>query len=48
MPFLHQLMSQSSVQKHSLKPQTASNAGVEERITCVVATDSIDVIDIYA
>jgi hypothetical protein len=30
-PFLHQLMSQSSVQKPSLKPQTASNAGVEAR-----------------
>ena len=29
MPFLHQLMSQSAVQKPSLKPQTASNAGVE-------------------
>jgi hypothetical protein len=28
-PFLHQLMSQSAVQKPSLKPQTASNAGVE-------------------
>jgi hypothetical protein len=28
-PFLHQLISQSSVQKPSLKPQTASNAGVE-------------------
>ena len=29
--FLHQLMSQSDVQKPSLKPQTASNAGVEAR-----------------
>ena len=28
-PFLHQLISQSAVQKPSLKPQTASNAGVE-------------------
>jgi hypothetical protein len=28
-PFLHQLMSQSAVQKPSLKPQAASNAGVE-------------------
>ena len=28
---LHQLMSQSAVQKRSLKPQTASNAGVEAR-----------------
>jgi hypothetical protein len=28
-PFLHHLMSQSAVQKPSLKPQTASNAGVE-------------------
>jgi hypothetical protein len=28
-PFLHQLMSQSAVQKPSIKPQTASNAGVE-------------------
>jgi hypothetical protein len=28
-PFLHQLMSQSAEQKPSLKPQTASNAGVE-------------------
>ena len=28
-PFLHQLMSQSAVQKPSLKPQTAGNAGVE-------------------
>uniref|UniRef100_A0A4W5K7K9 Uncharacterized protein n=1 Tax=Hucho hucho TaxID=62062 RepID=A0A4W5K7K9_9TELE len=28
-PFLHQLMSQSAVQKPSLKPQTASNAGVK-------------------
>ena len=28
-PFLHQLISQSDVQKSSLKPQTASNAGVE-------------------
>ena len=28
-PFLHQLMSQSAVQKPSLKPKTASNAGVE-------------------
>ena len=28
-PFLHQLMSLSAVQKPSLKPQTASNAGVE-------------------
>jgi hypothetical protein len=27
-PFLHQLMSQSAVKKPSLKPQTASNAGV--------------------
>ena len=31
-PFLHQLMSQSAVQKPSLKPQTASNAGVEARL----------------
>jgi hypothetical protein len=30
-PFLHQLMSQSAVQKLSLKPQTASNASVEAR-----------------
>jgi hypothetical protein len=30
-PFLHQLISQSAVQKLSLKPQTASNAGVEAR-----------------
>ena len=30
-PFLHQLISQSAVQKPSLKPQTASNAGVEAR-----------------
>jgi hypothetical protein len=29
--FLHQLMSQSAVQKASLKPQTESNAGVEAR-----------------
>jgi hypothetical protein len=29
--FLHQLISQSAVQKPSLKPQTASNAGVEAR-----------------
>jgi hypothetical protein len=29
--FLHQPMSQSAVQKLSLKPQTASNAGVEAR-----------------
>ena len=29
-PFLHQLMSQSAVQKPSLKPQTG-NAGVEAR-----------------
>ena len=28
-PFLHQLMSQSAVQKPRLKPQTASNAGVD-------------------
>jgi hypothetical protein len=28
-PFLHQPMSQSAVQKHSLKLQTASNAYVE-------------------
>ncbi|XP_064812911.1 fibrinogen silencer-binding protein-like [Oncorhynchus masou masou] len=28
-PFVHQLISQSAVQKPSLKPQTASNAGVE-------------------
>ena len=28
-PFLHQLMSQSAIQKPSLKPQTASNADVE-------------------
>jgi hypothetical protein len=28
-PFLHQLISQSAVQKPSLKLQTASNAGVE-------------------
>jgi hypothetical protein len=27
--FVHQLISQSAVQKPSLKPQTASNAGVE-------------------
>jgi hypothetical protein len=27
-PFLHQLVSQSAVQKPSLKPKTASNAGV--------------------
>jgi hypothetical protein len=31
-PFLHQLMSQSAVQKPSLKPQTASNADVEARV----------------
>ena len=31
LPFLHQLISQSAVQKLSLKPQTASNAGVEAR-----------------
>ena len=30
-PFLHQLISQNAVQKPSLKPQTASNAGVEAR-----------------
>ena len=30
-PFLHQLITQSAVQKPSLKPQTASNAGVEAR-----------------
>uniref|UniRef100_A0A4W5N933 Xyloside xylosyltransferase 1 n=1 Tax=Hucho hucho TaxID=62062 RepID=A0A4W5N933_9TELE len=30
-PFLHQLMPQSAIQKHSLKPQTASNAGVKAR-----------------
>jgi hypothetical protein len=30
-PSLHQLMSQSDLQKPSLKPQTASNAGVEAR-----------------
>jgi hypothetical protein len=30
-PFLHQLRSQSALQKPSLKPQTASNAGVEAR-----------------
>ena len=30
-PFVHQLISQSAVQKPSLKPQTASNAGVEAR-----------------
>ena len=29
--FLHQLMSQRAVQKISLKPQTAINAGVEVR-----------------
>ena len=29
MPFLHQPMSQSAVQKPSLKPKTASNADVE-------------------
>ena len=29
--FVHQLISQSAVQKPSLKPQTASNAGVEAR-----------------
>jgi hypothetical protein len=29
MPFLHQLMSQSAVQKPGLNRQTASNAGVE-------------------
>jgi hypothetical protein len=28
-PFLHQLISQSAVQKPSLKPHTTSNAGVE-------------------
>jgi hypothetical protein len=28
-PFLHQPMSQSALQKPSLKPQKASNAGVE-------------------
>jgi hypothetical protein len=28
-PFLHQPLSQSAVQKPSLKPQTASNADVE-------------------
>ena len=31
LPFVHQLISQSAVQKPSLKPQTASNAGVEAR-----------------
>ena len=30
-PFVHQLIPQSAVQKPSLKPQTASNAGVEAR-----------------
>ena len=30
-PFLHQQMSQSAIQKPSLKPQTASNADVEAR-----------------
>ena len=30
--FLHQQMSQSAVQKHSLKPQTASNADVEAQL----------------
>jgi hypothetical protein len=30
-PLLHQPMSQSAVQKPSLKPQAASNAGVEAR-----------------
>jgi hypothetical protein len=30
-PFLHQPMSQRAIQKPSLKPQTASNAGVEAR-----------------
>ena len=30
-PFLHQLIFQSAVQKPSLKPQTASSAGVEAR-----------------
>ena len=30
-PFLHHLISQSAVQKPSLKPQTASNVGVEAR-----------------
>jgi hypothetical protein len=28
-PFVHQPISQRAVQKPSLKPQTASNAGVE-------------------
>uniref|UniRef100_A0A4W5R9U8 ATP-binding cassette, sub-family C (CFTR/MRP), member 3 n=1 Tax=Hucho hucho TaxID=62062 RepID=A0A4W5R9U8_9TELE len=35
-PFLHQLMSQSAVQKPSLKPQTASNAGVKARNECTL------------
>ena len=30
-PFLHQPMSQSAVQKPSLKPQTESNADIEAR-----------------
>ena len=30
-PFLYHLMSQSAIQKPSLKPQTASNADVEAR-----------------
>jgi hypothetical protein len=30
-PFVHQLIYQSAVQKPSLKPQTAGNAGVEAR-----------------
>ena len=30
-PFLHQQMSQSAMQRLRLKPQTASNAGVEAR-----------------
>ena len=33
-PFLHQLISQSVVQKPSLKPQTATNAGVEALHQC--------------
>jgi hypothetical protein len=37
-PFLHQLMSQSAIQKPSLKPQTASNADVEARSRVVFRT----------
>uniref|UniRef100_A0A8C7F9V4 Vitellogenin domain-containing protein n=1 Tax=Oncorhynchus kisutch TaxID=8019 RepID=A0A8C7F9V4_ONCKI len=35
-PFVHQLISQSAVQKPSLKPQTASNAGVEAKLNVLI------------